>query len=61
MVSKANGFFICLISSIANKTKIVLNLSHEDKSKLEKIVIKHASKFTWAKTARETANIYKLL
>lgn len=46
---------------IANKTKIVLNLSHEDKSKLEKIVIKHASKFTWAKTARETASIYKLL
>ncbi|KKQ18399.1 MAG: Glycosyl transferase group 1 [Berkelbacteria bacterium GW2011_GWA1_36_9] len=46
---------------IARKIKKVMEINPKQKQVLSQKLIEHASNFTWAKTTRETANIYKLL
>lgn len=44
---------------IADKIKIVLNLSASDKDGLSKKLISHSSKFTWPTVANQSIEIYK--
>ena len=46
-------------NDIARNITRVLNLSKKQRQNLSQKLVKHASKFSWQKVARQTINVYK--